>query len=89
MHQLDLLSWQPPARKKRKARRTLDDRPCRCGKNQGRGGAWIDAAGIEHVECRSCSTGPRMPYWRPPPAVYAGSYGELDAFDAVHAGGFA
>lgn len=49
----------------------------------------MDAAGITHVECDECSTGPRMPYWRAPPTVYPGSLGELDALDALHAGGLA
>lgn len=65
-----------------------NSRPCRCGKNIGYGSVWLDAAGIEHVECQSCSTGPKMPYWREPPSVYSGSYRELDAFDQIEAGGF-
>jgi len=88
MQQLDLLSWTPP-KPKRKSRRSLDNRPCRCGRNIGFCRAWHDAAGFEHVECEACSPGPRMPYWRPAPTVYSGSYGELDAFDAIHGGGFA
>ncbi len=86
--QLDLLSWVPP-KPKRKMPKSLDNRPCRCGKNIGFCGAWNDAAGFEHVECEACGPGPRMPYWRSPPTVYAGSYGELDSFEAIHAGGFA
>jgi len=90
--QLDLLSWTPPkpSRKRLKPQSSLEpEQSCRCGKNKGRGGVWRDGAGIDHVECQSCSTGPRMPYWRAPQTVYPGSLGELDAFEAIHAGGFA
>jgi hypothetical protein len=37
--------------------------PCKCRKEIGFVGHWLDKDGTLHVECEACSSGPRFPYY--------------------------